>query len=120
MSFPLIFERSTAVYRATIGDELEVPISGASLTTLTVTVYDLTTGNIVNGRNNQDVLNKKGVTVDAAGRLAWQLDPADTGLVSQTNLQEIRVALFTWTWGDPVKTGRYEVRFTIKNLNKVT
>lgn len=120
VKFPSILEKTTAIYRAQIGDENGDPLSGSVLLTLCVTFYDLTTGDIINGRNNQDILNKNNAAVDATGLLTWRLDPADTYLVSTDNKTETRIALFTWTWGTPEKTGRFEERFTIKNLEKVT
>ena len=53
-------EHATAKYTAIIKDESSVAIAAASLTTLTLTLYD-SAGTIINSRNAQDVLNTNNV-----------------------------------------------------------
>ena len=54
-----------------------------------------------------------------AGVVTLRLDPLDMIIVSGRK-SETHVALFAWTWGSPLKTGRHEVAFTVSNLAKVT
>ena len=115
-------EKTSARYACVIKDENEVAIPAASLTTLTLTLYDQTSDGIINSRSAQNVLNANGVTVDSSGNLVWVLDPADNLIVGTTvpqNSYERHVALFTYTY-NAGRTGRTEVQIAVLNLNKVS
>ena len=68
MSTYWVNEKITARYTADIQDHEENAIAGSSLTTLTLTLYDKVTGTVINSRDNQDVLNTNGVSVDESVR----------------------------------------------------
>ena len=112
-------EKVTALYTADVQDHEGNAIAGSSLTTLTLTVYDKSTGDIINSRNAQDVLNTNGVTVDGSGNLTWIIDPDDNAIVTSTSKVEKHIALFQWTWDSGNKEGRQEVMLHVKNLTKV-
>lgn len=114
-----IDEKTTARYQATVADETGAAIPAASLTTLKVTLYDQSTGNIINSRNSQNILNANGATVDSAGLLTWTLTPADTAIVGDKTL-ELKTALFEYTFASGAKTDRHEVVFAVRNLGKLT
>jgi hypothetical protein len=112
-------EKVSARYTADVQDDEGNAIAAASLTTLTLTLYDKDTGDIINSRNDQDVLNTNGVTVDGSGNLTWIIDPDDNAIVTSTSKVEDHVALFEWTWNSGAKEGRHEVFLHVKNLTKV-
>jgi hypothetical protein len=113
-------EKVTAKYSAIIQDEDETALSSSDLQTLTLTLYDKSTGTIINSRNDQDVLNTNGVSVDANGNVVWLMDPDDNAIVTSTSKVEKHVALFKWTWDSGNKEGKHEIVIQVKNLTKVT
>jgi hypothetical protein len=120
MTDPLTFpikEQSTGRYTATIvGNDGVTPLPGATLSTLTITLYVLPpdgTPAIVNGRNRQDALNAHDVTVSAGGRLVWLVQIGDTALVEALPFER-HIALFEWTW--PGGSGKHEVVLVVQNL----
>jgi len=117
-------ELTTAKYTANLVDSDGAAIALADITTLTLTLYDVGTveetgAGIINSRDSQDVLNKEGVTVSAAGALTWIMSPADNPIVTDTNRGEKHIALFTWTYSSG-RTGRHEVAIIVQNLTKVS
>jgi hypothetical protein len=98
-------------YRASLVDETGVPVPAASLSSLTLTLYDQRTDTIINSRDAQDVLNVNGVTVDANGLLTWTVLPADNPIVTRGTAEETHVALFEWTFGS--KRGSHEVHIVV-------
>jgi len=114
-------ERCTAKYTATIEDESGTALAAASLTTLTLTLYDRETGTIINSRSAQNVLNANNVTVSAAGVMVWSMQPADNAIVGSpaAGQPEIHIALFEWTWASGAKAGKYEVQIDVTQLTKV-
>lgn len=92
------------------------PLANADsiLLSLAVTLYNEPSRAVINSRTAQSVLNTNGGTVDAAGKVTLRLDPADTAILGSKS--EARVASFVWTWGNPLKTGRHEVAFTVADL----
>ena len=113
-------EKASTLISATVTNEAGTALPSSVLTTLTLTLYDRTSGTIINSRNAQNVLNTNGVTVDSAGAFLWTVSPADTVLVDTTKSLETHVALFTWTYDSGAKTGRHEIVHVVRNLTKVT
>ena len=124
----IIFEDSSGTYTATLLQNNDDPTSvvpASSLVSLTLTLYDVVSGEIINQRDNQDVLNTNNVTVDEQGALEWQIQPEDNPIIN-TELAagetEEHIALFTWEWSrtpDPNGKGREQVRLSVKQLDKV-
>ena len=101
-------------------DEDGAAVAGASLTTATLTLYELKTGTILNSRNAQNVLNANNVTISAAGVVAWTMLPADNAIVNDRLDQELHVAVFDFRWDAGVSRAIHEVRFLVNNIDKVT
>ena len=102
----LVRERSSGTVTAVLQDEAAVVIPGASLSTLTLRLYDIATGTILNSRagaldvGGQNVLNTNNVTVDAGGILTWSVQAADHAVVSTNpRARERHRAVFEFTWG---------------------
>ena len=118
-------EETTAIYGTTVQDEDGAGIAAASLTTLTLTLYnkDDTIKTIINTRDGQDVLNANNVTVDGSGVLEWTMQPNDNQIIgtsASVGGDEEHIALFQWTYSGGAKAGKHEVRILVKNLEKVT
>lgn len=102
-------------------DENGDPIPSASITTLTLTLYNRITLAIINARNAQNVLNLNGVSVHATNGIAtWTMVPADNVIGDDTLAVEDHVALFEWTYAAGAKRGQHEALISIGNSTKVT
>lgn len=115
-------QNTKARYTGQIVDELGAGIDAASLTTLTLTLYDLVSNTIINGRNAQNILNANNVTVDASGNLVWSVQPSDNPIYSSTPVEnELHIALFQWTWGVAgVNKGNHEVGIRVIALKRLS
>ncbi len=115
-------QNSTAQYKATLKDEAGAVIPSASLSALTLTLYNKSDpgGAIINNRNDQNVLNTADVTVDASGNLTWTLQPADNPVQDAAKIHEDHVALFKFEWQAGTKRGYHEVIIRVVNLGKVS
>lgn len=113
-------ERTTPVYVATLFDQDGEPIAATDLTTVTLKHYDLATLAVINGRDNQNILNVNDVTIDENGVLTWVLTTNDTVIVQESNAEESHVALFRWTWASGTRAGNFEEMISIKNVRMVT
>jgi hypothetical protein len=113
-------EKTTQKLTAVIKDETGAIIPGASLSTLTVTLYDTATNAIINSRNNQSILGANGGSVDSSGNLAWIMDPADNVILNDALAQEIHVALLVWTYAAGAKRGEYEIALIVPNTVRVS
>lgn len=112
-------EKSTAWLTATITDGVAVLLGADSvLESLTLTLCEERSGTIINSRARQSVLGTNGGSVSSLGVVSLRLDPLDMVMVSDRK-QEVHVALLEWTWGDPLKSGKHEVAFTVVDLAKV-
>lgn len=116
---PVLAEGVSPRLTATITDETGAPVPAANLSTLKLTLYDLISDAIVNGRDKVNVLNANGGTVDAQGLFTWQGSPADTAMGTPEGDNTIRVALLEWSWAGGSRVGRHEVMFEVRNLGHV-
>jgi len=116
-----VLEKTTQLFTGNFVDETGVAIPAASLSTLTLTLYDVVSGTKINSRNVQNVLNANNVTVSSSGGLTWTMQPADNPIISTALPNELHVALWEWTYGaGGTKAGKHETGFSIKNLTNVT
>ena len=116
-------EKTLAKYTATIKDEAGAAIATADITTLTLTLYDVETGTIINSRNAQNVHNTNNVTVSSKGVLAWTIQALDNAIVGtrrRAGQYEKHVALFEYTWSSGSKASKHDVILEIRQLDKVT
>jgi hypothetical protein len=105
-------------YTASLVDPDDAAIGAANLVTLTITLYDEKTNEIINSRNEQNALNANGVTVadGAAGTvLTWQAEAADMPIVDDTLDSEVHIARFAFTYGPNAIPGAHEVAIRVKN-----
>lgn len=118
--FTGLLEKTTHVYSCTIKDENDTAVPAAQLNTLTLTLYAVQTGTIINSRSQQNILNANNVTVNSSGVLTWTMQPNDNIIVNDALDEETHVALFEWTYSSGTKAGKHEVKFVIQNLTKVS
>lgn len=117
-------EEASFQYTGYIKDETGTVIPLASLTTLTLTLYNKATGAIINSRNAQNVKNANNVTVHAtSGLVTWSAKPADNPIIDTTldaGETEEHVALFEWTYNSGADGGKHELSIYVRQLTKVT
>lgn len=113
---PLICERTTTLLQLQLTDENDEAIAKASLSTLTLTLYERKTATILNGRDQSDILDDNGGTVSSTGLLDLILDDNDNALATQASkVAEDHVALIEWTWSSGTRFGKKEITFTVAN-----
>jgi hypothetical protein len=107
-------ERSTGSYTATLQDEAGSPIALVSLTSLTLSLYDVNTGTVLNSRNNQNVLNLNNVTFGVTGGLlTWSVQAADNAVVGSRSLERHR-AVFEYTWASGAKRDWHRIELLVE------
>jgi len=117
MAFEVPIQGEHNLYTATLKDETGTVILLASLASLVLTFRDKQTGQIINGRDTQNVLNTNNVTVHAtSGLLTWQMQPADNVIfdasISVGDVEK-HIALFKWqTTGGTV--GKFQEEIAVR------
>ncbi len=112
-------EGETSLYTATIKDENGVVVPGSSLNTLTLTLYTLEAGTIINARNAQNILGVNGGAVDGSGVLTMELNELDNAIIDNALDIEWREMLLEWTYAASTRTGRHPKAYPVRNLSKV-
>jgi len=112
-------ENSTAKYSATIKDELDAVVPAADLTVVTLTLYNIADGAIINSRDAQNVLNANNVVITSGGVLTWTMQQGDNTIVDTTLEYEAHMALFEYTWDSGNKGSVHEVNLTVESLTNV-
>lgn len=118
-------EGQPKVYETDLVDRDGNAVAGSALLTLTLTYYvaeddDEGTANIINNRNQEDMLlSGSGCTVNASGHLTWVQEPADAEMRDEGRDYELHVGLFEFTFGsNPVKSGEHEFGFRVENTRR--
>lgn len=115
-----LVERTSSQYTAQLLDELGGAVPASSLSTLVLTLYDRVTNAIINSRNQQNVLNTNGVTIDASGNITWSITPADNVILNDALAVEMHVALFEATWAGGTKGCKHKVVIPVQNMARVS
>jgi hypothetical protein len=112
-----VTEQTTPRVQATItAEDGRTPLPGSVLSTLTLTLYaDDGDETIINSRNQQNVLQTNGVTVDEFGTLLWVLQSADLAILDSLLPYERHIALIEWTWPTD-KAGKAECVFVVRRV----
>ena len=117
-----IMERTSPRYTAIIEDNDGDPVAGSSLTTLTLTLYNLSPDlAIINTRNKQNVLNANNVTIDGVGALVWEMQQLDTLIVGTViaGQNEEHIGLFEGSHTGGSKHFKHEFSHFIRQLDFV-
>jgi hypothetical protein len=109
-------ERDTPILRATVTDNSDPPvvIPGSALGSITLTLYDEKTLDIINERTQVDVQ----ANVDETGAFVFELTEDDMKILSPTRKSERRRILLEWTWASDQRAS-YEMQFVVENVAKV-
>lgn len=119
-------EESDAEYTCTFhdaGPDAE-QLDSAAILSLTATLVDVSTNEIINGRNEQDVLNTNGGTLTSEGVFTLRLSGPDDNLViterRSVRLEQHRLTLMA-TYNRVGGTGylNHEVTFFVRRLYDV-
>lgn len=119
MSAASVNEQVTARYTAQLVDEDGNNILLSDIVSLVLTLYEKSTGNIINSRDVQDVLNNNNVTVSSSGALTWILQPADNIMVTENPVSELHVAFFQGVYSS-TKHLKHEYAYRVNALEKVS
>jgi hypothetical protein len=117
-----MLEGTSGLYSFALVDMAGQGIDSAFLTTLTLTLYDVDSNQIVNNRQDQNILNANDGTVTTTVSLnpvtlvTFHLRPADTIILNDHRLVEYRVLSFRWTWDSGQEVGRHAVQLGVENL----
>ena len=121
-------ENATPIYSFQMTDSADgttIPLS--SLTTLTLTYYNVVDGVIINSRDDQDILNVNDVAVSSTGLVTWRIVTGDTAISDTTITEagefESHRALFQWTYSSSdstTKSGNDEIDIKVRNQTKIT
>ena len=94
-------------------------LTPAALETLTLTLYDIESDDIVNGLEDADILNVGRGTLDTNGHLVVALESADNPILTATNDLERRKALIVGTWNTGKGRTSQEVIYSVRNIHRV-
>lgn len=114
-------EGKTVFLRAKVVDEEDSPVPKAMIDALTVTLYDVGSGAIINSRDNQNILDTNGGSLHAtSGDLLLEFSPADMVIVSTVPPQpryEHHVARIEWGY-NATRNGSCDIEFRVENMEK--
>lgn len=98
-------------------------IDANDLLTLTLTLYDDESDAVINSREDQDILDANGGTIEEDLTVTVRLDGDDNVIVGSASEDEIErhVARFEYTYndGEQTRTGKAERVFGVKKLASV-
>lgn len=119
----IVKEGTGAVYTATLKDSAEVPIPKANITTIKLTLYNVSDGSIINSRDDQNVKDLNNVTIHAtSGLLTWTMQAADNPIVGTAiavGRTEEHRGLFEYAGNFLASPGKHDAVFKVENLGKV-
>lgn len=114
-----VHQGANAQYTATLTDAAGSVIALADIVSLTLTLYDRSSGVILNSRNAVDALNANDVTVGSTdGLLTWDIQPGDNTIYDSNIVEgrsEVHVARFTLTY-DTDKVAIREIEINVTKL----
>lgn len=115
-------ELNSAWFRGVLRDERGTPVLFASLTALTLTLYNRTPDQIINSRNGVSVLNAAGGSYHATNGTFDMTFASDDNPIIDTGLLEAGTethdALFVATWGSGGRKS-WIVRLIVKQMRRV-
>jgi hypothetical protein len=108
---------STGVYIAQLLDAYGNPIPGTALTSLTLTIVDVLSGAVVNGVQQQNILNTDRGTIDQQGNLTILLEVGDMTITDPAAPRIQRSLVLDWTYNGGASAGRHQANFTLMQLS---
>jgi hypothetical protein len=117
LNLPTYNQGTTVRITATLTDEEGEAVPTSSLTTLTATLYDRLTGDVINSRDGQNIKNANGGTY-ADGALALVLAPLDSPHNGGATVEE-HVLLLEWTYNGGAQGGSEELLLRVRDVGMV-
>jgi hypothetical protein len=120
-----LLEGTTGLYTFELVDEAGDAIDSGFLDTLTLSLYDADSSQILNSRDSQNILNANNGTVTTdpgppvTTTVTFAIQPDDTVILNENRLLESRVLSFRWTWDSGQRVGRHVIQFGIENIEHV-
>lgn len=116
-----ILEGSTPEYEAFLKNEQGVPVADSVLSAARLTLFNVSSGRIINQRYRQSILNTNQVTIDNFGQLNWKLLEADTTLIGnpKPEVGQYR-AVFVFEWSDAQLVARQAIWVVDLFISRVT
>lgn len=120
-----LLEATTGTYSFPLQDDSGQAVLPGFIETMTLTLIDLDSDQVLNGRDHQDVLNTNNGTltstigISPVTTMSLALQPADTVILNPTRRVEYRVLTFRWTWNSGTKTATHCVQFGVENVPHV-
>lgn len=111
--------RSSALYTASFVDNLGKAVPLGTFTSLTLTLFDDSTGTTVVGNPGVNILNADRGILDALGNFSLSLGPADTAIIGAplpAGRLQYRSIVLDWTYNGGQAAGRHQVNFAIVAL----
>ena len=117
-------ENTGAKYTATIKDADGNALAYADILTMTLTLYDVESGDFINERDKKDAKNVSDVEIAATGGLlTWLMQDVDNPIVATTETaigkEQKHKALFEYTYNGDGSPGKWELDIRVLNLGKV-
>jgi hypothetical protein len=113
-------EQSTALLSGIFTDEAGAVVGSGEMDTIKATLYNRSNEQIINSRNEQDILNANGGTLDVSGNFTFTFDPADGEIINTEEPYEVHILLLEWTFASGTKGGNQQVELTVMNLPYVS
>lgn len=108
---------TTPLYTALLQDNRGNPAPGSFLDSLTLSIVNTLTGEIINSVDKVDVLNTGRGQLDEAGNLSIQLEVGDTSLDSTPGTLQIqRSLILDYSYAGGSLVGRHQVNFILSAL----
>jgi hypothetical protein len=118
-----VLELDSAWFQGTLEDEQGDPVTLASVDSITLTLYGASPDDIINSRDEVNVLNTNGGTFHATtGVFTMQFESDDNPILNTSNdagVREDHYALFVATWDSGVGRKSWIVKLRVKQLHRV-
>lgn len=116
-----VHERIRGDYSFILRDRDGNAVPGSILTSATMSLYlnfdPLIASIFLNGRNQQSILNMNNVTIDANGKVLWDIQSDDMVIVDDKLNFEQRVAAFEFIF--PTGLILHEVAFNVRSVRNI-
>jgi hypothetical protein len=102
-------------------------VPSPALLSVTLTLYDVVTNQIINARDDQDILGPSNaglnnVEISGGGSVTWYVQSQDNAILISGGSEQ-HIALIEWSWdpddGHGIRQDRFEIPIVIKDMNRV-
>lgn len=114
-----VYEGGSSYIWGVLRDGAGVARGTSVVTALTFTLTKMSTGEVVNGWDGTDILNKAGGTLDVNGNFSLTLNDADHTRLDPEAADEWHVGIVKWVWGASDLVGFARVEYHVVPLPEV-